>query len=53
MLTNLSATHLDTRVAMNRGLTAADDTCGGLGVRGGNDSASGGLLGSIDSSQMV
>jgi hypothetical protein len=53
MLSNLCATHLDIRVALNRGLTAADDTCGGLGVRGGNDSSGGGLLGSIDSSQMV
>ena len=53
MLTNLSATHLDTRIAMNRGLTAGSDTLGGLGVRGGNDSAGSALLGSIDSNQMV
>lgn len=53
LLTNLSATHLDTRVAMNRGLTAGSDTLGGLGVRGGNDSSGAALLGSIDSNQMV
>ena len=51
-LTNLSATHLDTRIAMNRGLTVGSDTLGGLGVRGGNDSGAA-LLGSIDSNQMV
>ena len=53
ILTNLSATHLDTRVAMNKGLTAGSDTLGGLGVRGGNDSNRAALLGSIDSNQMV
>ena len=53
LLTNLSATHLDTRIAMNRGLTAGSDTLGGLGVRGGNDSSGAALLGSIDSNQMV
>ena len=55
MLTNLAASHMDTRVAMNRGgqTAAAEDMAGGLGIRGGNDSASGKLLGSIDSLQMV
>jgi hypothetical protein len=53
MLSNLSAIHLDTRVAMFRGLTAADNTLGGLGIRGGKSIKSTSLLGSIDSTQMV
>lgn len=50
MLVNVSANRFDTRVAMNRGLTVDGDL---LGVRGGNQSSASGLLGSIDSSQMV
>ncbi len=53
MMTNMSATHLDTRIAMNRGLTAGPDTLSGLGVKGGNDSSGAALLGSIDSNEMV
>jgi hypothetical protein len=53
ILSNLSAVHMDTRVAMFRGLTAGDDTLGGLSVRGGNEGNSAALLGSIDSVQMV
>jgi predicted GIY-YIG superfamily endonuclease len=50
MLTNLSATHFDTRVCLNRGLTSSSDELGGLGVRGQNDS---GLLESFDSNEVV
>jgi len=49
-LTNLSANHSDTRIILNRGLTAESDDSGGLGLRGGNQDA---LLESIDSKQMV
>lgn len=49
-LTNLAANHCDTRIMLNRGLTAAKDESGGLGLRGKGDS---GLLESIDSKQMV
>jgi hypothetical protein len=49
-VTNLSANHFDSRIAMNKGLTAGDDEFGGLGLRSGKDSP---LLGSIDSKQMV
>ena len=49
-LTNLSINHQDTRIVLNRGLTAAGDESGGLGLRGKGDSA---LLESIDSKQMV
>ena len=47
MMVNLSATHGDTRVILNRGLTVGEDKVGGLGMRGTKDSA---LEGTIDSS---
>ena len=50
VLTNLSVNHSDTRIVLNRCLTASDDDSGGLGIRAKNDSA---LLESIDSRQMV
>ena len=53
MMTNISATHLDIRIAMNRGLAAADDKQGGMGFRGGSKSSSSEFLGTIDSSQCV
>ena len=50
VMSNLSATYNDTRMIMNRGLTAADDKHSGLGVRGKGDSS---FLGSVDSKQKV
>ena len=50
MLINLSVNHQDTRMLLNRGLTASSDKSGGLGLRTKNDSV---LLESIDSKQMM
>ena len=50
MMTNLSTTHFDTRVCLNRGLTSNNDALGGLGIRGKNDN---GLLESFDSNAIV
>ena len=50
ILTNASASHEDTRMILNRGLTVGEDKTGGLGLRGKGDSA---LLESIDNKQMV
>ena len=50
MLTNLYVNHSDKMIVFNRGLTAAGDESGGLGLRCKNDSA---LLESVDSKQMV
>ena len=51
MLTNLSVSHSDTRIVLNRGLTACEDRTGGLGVRGNHDDSA--LLESIDSKRIV
>ena len=50
VMANLAASHNDTRMIINRGLTISDDNDGNLGVRGCGDSS---ILGSIDSKQMV
>ena len=50
MMTNLSATHFDTRVCLNRGLASNNDALGGLGIRGKNNN---GLLESFDYNTIV
>ena len=50
MLTNLAATHEDTRLVLQRGLTVSEDNANRLTVRGKGDSA---LMESFDSKQMV
>ena len=49
-LTKLSVNHQDTRIALNRVLTASNNRSGGLCLRSKNDST---LLESINSTQMV
>ena len=50
MLTNLAATHEDTRLVLQRGLTVSEDNANRLTVSGKGDSA---LMESFDSKQMV
>ena len=50
MLTNLAATHEDTRLVLQRGLTVSEDNANRLTVREKGDSA---LMESFDSKQMV
>ena len=50
MLTNLAATHEDTRLVLQRGLTVSEDNANRLTVCGKGDSA---LMESFDSKQMV
>ena len=50
MLTNLAATHEDTRLVLQRGLTVSEDNANRLTVGGKGDSA---LMESFDSKQMV
>ena len=50
VMANMAATHNDTRLVINRGLTVGEDKYGSLEVRGNSDST---ILGSVDSKQMV
>ena len=50
VIANMLATHHDTRLIIERGLTVSNDKKKNLQVRGTNDSA---ILGSVDSKQMV
>ena len=51
LLTNLATNNHDTRMVVNKGLTASNDESGGLSLRGGNKESP--LLDSIDSKQMI
>jgi hypothetical protein len=37
VMSNMAATHIDTRMIINRGLSVGEDKCGGLGVHGSGD----------------
>ena len=50
IMSNMAASHEDTRLILNRGLTVGDDKTGGLGLRGKGDTN---LFHSIDNKQMV
>ena len=50
-MSNLVTNKHDSRMVVNKGLTASNDESIGLNLRGGNDSTS--LLDSIDSEQMI
>ena len=51
MMTNLATNNHDTRMVVNKGLTASKDESGGLTLRGGNKESP--LLDSIDSKQII
>ena len=51
MATNLATNHHDTRMVVNKGLTASRNEYSGLSLRGGSDESP--LLDSIDSKQMI
>ena len=51
MMTNLATNQHDTRMVVNRGLTASKDESSGLNLRGGGDESA--LLDGVDSKQMI
>jgi hypothetical protein len=50
-MTNLATNKHDTRMVVNKGLTASQDESGGLNLRGGNNESP--LLDAVDSKQMI
>ena len=51
MMTNLATNQHDTRMVVNRGLTASKNESSGLNLRGGGDESA--LLDGVDSKQMI